>query len=120
MSILFYSAVVEIGERLIPFEPMYMIFNLGMSRDFGEVDIENLPFPSYMMIDNVRVYQRPDQVNVGCNPPDYPTAQWIACNKKDFMTNPDDEILFETCESESVKSNLSLTAVIIVICLLFG
>jgi beta-glucanase (GH16 family) len=117
------SAVVEIGERMIPFEPMYMIFNLGMSRDFGEVDIENLPFPSYMMIDYLRVYQRPDQVNVGCNPPDYPTAQWIACNKKDFMTNPDDEILFETCESESVKSNPSLTAaviIIIVICLLFS
>ncbi len=78
-----------------------MIMNLGMSRDFGEVDIENLQFPSVMDIENVRVYQRPDKVNVGCDPPDMPTSQWIACNKEKYMWNKDDEILLHgvTCAS---------------------
>ena len=81
---------------------MYMIFNLGMSKDFGEVDIENLQFPSTMEIENIRVYQRPDKVNVGCNPPDYPTEQWIACHKDRYMTSKDDEILIKgTCNSSS-------------------
>lgn len=92
---------VTIGERMIPVEPMYMIFNLGMSKDFGEVDIENLQFPAEMDIDYIRVYQRPDKVNVGCNPPDYPTSQWIACHKNDYMTNADDEILFDECLSHA-------------------
>lgn len=31
-----------------------------------------------MMIDYVRVYQRTDSQNVGCDPKDYPTADYIA------------------------------------------
>ena len=95
---------VTIGERMIPVEPMYMIMNLGMSRDFGEVDVENLPFPADMDIEWVRVYQRPNKVNVGCNPPDYPTEQWIACHKDKYMWNKDDEILLKgaTCASGGV------------------
>lgn len=88
---------------MIPVEPMYMIFNLGMSKDFGEVDIDNLPFPSYMMIDNIRVYQRPDKVNVGCNPPGFKTSQWIACNKEKYITNKEDEVLFAACESAAAR-----------------
>jgi len=72
---------------------MYMIFNLGMSLDFGEVDIENLPFPSYMMIEYIRVYQRAQNVNVGCNPPGFRTDQWIACHKENYVVNKDDEML---------------------------
>lgn len=108
-----------IGERMIPFEPMYMIFNLGMSKDFGEVDIENLPFPSTMEIENIRVYQRPNKVNVGCNPPDYPTEQWIACNKEKYMTSKDDEILMGTCESSAFSFYYCMHAVLLVLFSIF-
>ena len=78
---------------MIPLEAMYVIFNLGMSESFGTVDLENLAFPSYMMVDYIRVYQRADKLNVGCSPPDYPTEQWIACHKDRYMTSAEDEIL---------------------------
>lgn len=34
-------------------------------------------FPAVMQIDYVRVYQRASSVNVGCDPVDYPTADYI-------------------------------------------
>ena len=83
-----------------------MIWNLGMSEDFGEVDIDNLPFPAYMSVDNIRVYQRPDQMNVGCSPPDMPTAQWINCNKEKYMTNSKDDILFGPCTSGALMAQI--------------
>jgi hypothetical protein len=67
-----------------------------MSNNFQFVDLENLDFvspcliskyektaidldsllqPNYMYIDYVRVYQRTDMINIGCNPDDYPTSE---------------------------------------------
>jgi hypothetical protein len=97
---------------MIPIEPMYMIWNLGMSQDFGEVDIENLPFPSYMMIDWIRVYQRPDNLKVGCSPPDMPTAQWINCHQNLFKTSSADDILFGKCTSGATRRS-SLRSVVV-------
>ena len=34
-------------------------------------------FPAIMQIDYVRVYQRKGQNNVGCDPADYPTKDYI-------------------------------------------
>lgn len=34
-------------------------------------------FPSEMLVDYVRVYQRAGQTNIGCDPPDYPTTDYI-------------------------------------------
>lgn len=34
-------------------------------------------FPAEMLIDYVRVYQRDGETNIGCNPPDYPTTDYI-------------------------------------------
>lgn len=34
-------------------------------------------FPAEMLVDYVRVYQRDGETNIGCNPPDYPTADYI-------------------------------------------
>lgn len=42
------------------------------------IDETTLLFPAEMLIDYVRVYQRKDEVNVGCDPKDYPTADYIA------------------------------------------
>ncbi|KAG8706592.1 hypothetical protein FRC08_000955 [Ceratobasidium sp. 394] len=68
---------VEIGARPVPQEPMYMILNLGMSLNFGQIDWEHLVFPTWMLVDWVRVYQPKGAHNIGCSPPDYPTAEYI-------------------------------------------
>lgn len=68
---------VEIGARPIPQEPMYMIVNLGISAGFGGIDLVNLVFPSTMLVDWIRVYQPKGARNIGCDPPDYPTAEYI-------------------------------------------
>ncbi|KAF5357204.1 hypothetical protein D9756_006626 [Leucocoprinus leucothites] len=67
----------EIGARPIPLEPMYIIANLGFSHNFGLIDLDTLRFPSTMSIDYIRVYQPKDAIKYGCNPDDYPTADYI-------------------------------------------
>ncbi|CAE6533395.1 unnamed protein product, partial [Rhizoctonia solani] len=69
--------VMQIGPRPIPPEPMYILFNLGMSYNFGPIDLEHIVFPAYMLVDYVRVYQPSGQINIGCDPEDYPTADYI-------------------------------------------
>ncbi|KAJ7312591.1 glycoside hydrolase family 16 protein [Mycena albidolilacea] len=71
------DTATQIGARQVPVEPMYVIMNLGLSENFGFIDFDHLTFPAVMRIDWVRVYQDPDNVQVGCNPPDYPTADYI-------------------------------------------
>ncbi|KAL5530502.1 hypothetical protein ACEPAF_6760 [Sanghuangporus sanghuang] len=68
---------VNISARPVSQEPMYIIMQFGMSYNFAEVDLENLPFPSTMLVDYVRVYQKKDQKNIGCDPEDFPTASYI-------------------------------------------
>ena len=54
-----------------------MILNLGMSKNFGFVDLDHLTFPATMRIDYVRIYQPKGSVNIGCDPEDYPTEAYI-------------------------------------------
>ncbi|PFH54812.1 glycoside hydrolase family 16 protein [Amanita thiersii Skay4041] len=68
---------VQIASRPIPQEPMYLIVNLGMSTNFGEVDFEHLTFPTTMRVDWVRVYQPKDAISYGCDPKDFPTKAYI-------------------------------------------
>ncbi|KAI5120828.1 hypothetical protein M0805_007016 [Coniferiporia weirii] len=89
------DTAVEISARPVPQEPMYILANLGMSENFGNVDLEHLTFPTSMRIDYVRVYQRPDSKNVGCDPPNFPTAAYInqyldAYNNPNLTTWKDD------------------------------
>ncbi|KAF8140892.1 glycoside hydrolase family 16 protein [Mycena galopus ATCC 62051] len=77
----------EISARPIPQEPMYILANLGMSTAFGYVDLEHLTFPATMRIDWVRVYQHPDSINIGCDPPDFPTQAYINAYSEAY-TNP--------------------------------
>ncbi|KAJ7768364.1 glycoside hydrolase family 16 protein [Mycena metata] len=67
----------QIGARPVPQEPMYILANLGMSTNFGVVDLEHLTFPTTLKLDYVRVYQYADSVNIGCDPPDFPTQAYI-------------------------------------------
>jgi beta-glucanase (GH16 family) len=71
------DGATEISQRPVPQEPMYIIANLGFSPNFGQIDFDALTFPATMSIDYVRVYQPKNSVNIGCDPPDFPTAQYI-------------------------------------------
>ncbi|KAF8958578.1 beta-glucan synthesis-associated protein-domain-containing protein [Flammula alnicola] len=71
------DSATEISTRPIPLEPMYIIANLGLSLGFGVVDFENLIFPATMSIDYIRVYQPANAINIGCDPKDFPTANYI-------------------------------------------
>lgn len=48
-----------------------------MSKNFGAIDFTHLTFPNHLRVDYVRVYQPPDAINVGCNPPGFPTEDYI-------------------------------------------
>ena len=54
-----------------------MIINLGMSKNFGDVDFAHLIFPQTMKVDYVRVYQPLENVKLGCDPVDFPTSAYI-------------------------------------------
>ncbi|PWY98379.1 beta-glucan synthesis-associated [Testicularia cyperi] len=69
--------VSQISARPVPEEPMYIIFNLGISENFGHPEWDKVRFPATMKVDWVRVYQDENAENVGCDPPDHPTAAYI-------------------------------------------
>lgn len=69
--------ITEIGQRTIPEEPMYILINQGISNNFGDIDWDELIFPSIMSVDWVRVYQPVGERNVGCDPPSMPTSDYI-------------------------------------------
>lgn len=55
----------------------YMIINLGMSKNFGDVDFPHLTFPQTMKVDYVRIYQPVDKTNIGCDPAGFSTSDYI-------------------------------------------
>jgi beta-glucanase (GH16 family) len=86
----------QVGARAIPQEPMvrflaayalepgdlrhrqYIIMNLAMSVGFSHViHYDQLTFPATMLVDHVRVYQPPGAHNIGCDPEDFPTMDYI-------------------------------------------
>ncbi|THU76916.1 glycoside hydrolase family 16 protein [Dendrothele bispora CBS 962.96] len=79
---------VEISARPVSQEPMYLLMNLGMSRNFGPVDLAHLQFPAHMYVDWIRVYQDSDNINIGCDPKDFPTADYINTLYIEAYTNP--------------------------------
>lgn len=52
-------------------------YSLTLDRNFGAVDLENLVFPAIMRVDYVRLYQDPNERNLGCDPKDFPTKAYI-------------------------------------------
>ncbi|KAI9672482.1 MAG: hypothetical protein M1817_003248 [Caeruleum heppii] len=67
----------NVGRRSISQEPMAMVLNLGMSEGWSEIDYANLKFPTIMYIDYVRWYQKAGESSVTCDPPGYPTTEYI-------------------------------------------
>ncbi|KAK8844068.1 hypothetical protein IAR55_006862 [Kwoniella newhampshirensis] len=80
---------VQVGQRLIAEEPMYLIVNLGISENFGAVDYDGLEslWPVTMNVDYIRVYQDPNARNIGCDPPERPTAKYISMYSEAY-SNP--------------------------------
>ncbi|KAF3147695.1 hypothetical protein TWF594_002285 [Orbilia oligospora] len=79
----------NIGQRVIPKEPMTVILNVGMGTSFAFVEwleIEKL-LPAKMRVDWVRIYQPPGKESVTCDPPGYETTQYIKDHPIAFM-NP--------------------------------
>ncbi|KAK0483237.1 glycoside hydrolase family 16 protein [Armillaria novae-zelandiae] len=66
-----------VSDRLVPEEPMSITLNLGISSNWQDIDTSTMIFPTEMLVDYVRVYQRSQGMNVGCNPPGYPTKDYI-------------------------------------------
>jgi hypothetical protein len=61
--------------------------NLGISNQFGQVDLEHLKFPSTMSVDYLRVYQDPRNIQYGCDPDDFPTEAYIKKYVFPFIVN---------------------------------
>ncbi|KAH6673591.1 beta-glucan synthesis-associated protein-domain-containing protein [Halenospora varia] len=67
----------NVGARQVPMEPMSMVLNLGYSGAWTGIDAAHLKFPTVMHIDYVRIYQKPGQSSITCDPPGYPTTEYI-------------------------------------------
>ncbi|KAL8287313.1 hypothetical protein RQP46_003765 [Phenoliferia psychrophenolica] len=69
----------EIGQRFISNEPMSVVFNLAISSKSGQtIQWDKITFPATLRIDYIRVYQEDGKTNVGCDPPDYPTSDYVS------------------------------------------
>ncbi|KAK9365855.1 beta-glucan synthesis-associated [Lipomyces kononenkoae] len=68
----------NIGARQISEEPMSMILNLGISDSWTYIDWPSMQFPRMMYIDYVRIYQLEGSEMITCDPPGYPTTEYIS------------------------------------------
>lgn len=96
-----------VGRRLIPEEPMVisrgsllhsqlliivlqaLVLNLGISPGWQKIDPSTLTFPTEMLIDYVRIYQRKGHENIGCSPDNYPTEEYIRNHLPAYTSEPD-------------------------------
>lgn len=77
----------NVGERLIPEEPLSMVLNLGISNAWTGINWPGVVVPTIMHIDYVRWYQDPKHQSVTCDPPGYETTEYIANHPVAYM-NP--------------------------------
>ena len=79
----------NIGQRIIPNEPMALIMNLGMSDSFVSLNMTGLAplLPATMRFDYVRVYQDPESKSVTCDPEGMETTGYIEEHLEAYM-NP--------------------------------
>jgi beta-glucanase (GH16 family) len=77
----------NVAARQVSEEPMSMVLNLGISASWSEILFPDLVFPTTMYIDYVRIYQKPGETSITCDPPGYPTTQYIT-DHADAYNNP--------------------------------
>ncbi|PYH44261.1 SKN1/KRE6 family beta-glucan synthesis-associated protein [Aspergillus saccharolyticus JOP 1030-1] len=69
----------NVGQRLVPVEPMSIIANLGMAWNFAPINDSIMSYlPGYLRFDYIRIYQDPEHTSVTCDPPGYETTDYIA------------------------------------------
>jgi beta-glucanase (GH16 family) len=98
--------VSGISSRVIPQEPMYIIMNMGLSQNFAPPEWDKMAdmWPFIMSVDYVRVYQPRGQLNIGCDPPDYPTYDFINRHMATY-TNANLTIWGGTAEQGGYQAN---------------
>jgi beta-glucanase (GH16 family) len=76
----------NVGQRVIPMEPMSLILNFGMSEGFSPINITGIEalLPAIMRVDYIRIYQDPDERSVTCDPEGYETSEYIAKHKEAY------------------------------------
>lgn len=80
----------NIGQRIIPAEPMALVMNFGMSSSFALLNFTGLGplMPATMRFDYVRIYQDPASASsITCDPPGMETTGYIA-DHLDAYNNP--------------------------------
>ncbi|KAK4685737.1 beta-glucan synthesis-associated protein KRE6, partial [Tremellales sp. Uapishka_1] len=104
------NKATEVSQRQVTEEPMYLIMNLGLSENFGAIDYDGLAslWPVTMAVDYIRVYQDPNNKNIGCDPAAFPTAAYIA-QYPDAYANPNITTFAQIPNSIKPKNNLTDT-----------
>lgn len=79
----------NVGQRVIPQEPLSLIMNFGMSSGFSALNLTGLAttMPATMRFDYVRIYQEEGKTSITCDPPGYPTTEYIK-QHMDAYSNP--------------------------------
>lgn len=79
----------NVGQRVIPQEPMAIIVNFGMSNSFSGINLTGIGnlLPATMRLDYIRIYQDEGNEIMTCDPPNYPTTSYIA-NHPEPYSNP--------------------------------
>lgn len=71
----------NVGQRILPEEPMSIILNLGMADSFSSINFTGLAplMPAKMRVDYLRIYQDPnnDDMTMSCEPPGWETQAYI-------------------------------------------
>ena len=98
----------NVAARQVSEEPMSMVLNLGISGAWGEILFGDLLFPTIMHIDYVRIYQKPGQTSITCDPPGYPTTDYIK-NHANAYNNPNLTVqTLPSVRSQDSNDNLGL------------
>ncbi|KXZ44738.1 hypothetical protein GPECTOR_63g63 [Gonium pectorale] len=112
-----------IGERLIPVEPSYININLAMSNSFAPIH-PDIPLPSAMEIDYIRIYQARSEINIGCDTPDYPSQDYINANVNKYKVTlagyedfvGDSRVMGPTMEPPPPDHTTTIVAVVCSVC----
>lgn len=76
----------NIGQRMIPLEPMSLVMNFGISESFAPVNLTGIKplLPATMRFDYIRIYQHPNRKSVTCDPPGMETTPYIKAHKEAY------------------------------------
>ncbi|KAK4547870.1 hypothetical protein LTR36_010589 [Oleoguttula mirabilis] len=75
----------NVGQRVMPEEPMALVVNFGLSNGFASLNMSGLGplMPATMRLDYIRIYQDEDG-EMGCDPEGYETTAYIAAHPEPY------------------------------------